>query len=77
MSCQDRFHCCLLPRQRSVPVAQEDSISPFEEFERVFSKFASAEEVTGARVDDDAQEEAEEQKEDEAAKVRQIQQMSQ
>ena len=50
-------------------VAQEDSVSPYEEFERVFSKFASAEEVTGARVDADAQEEAEEEKEEEAAKV--------
>ncbi|EIE19194.1 DUF382-domain-containing protein [Coccomyxa subellipsoidea C-169] len=45
----------------------EDSMSPYEEFARVFSKFASAEEVTGPRVDPDAEAEADEDKEEEAA----------
>ncbi len=45
-------------------------MSPYEEFARVFSKFASAEEVTGPRVDPDAEAEADEDKEGEAAEVR-------
>lgn len=48
---------------------QDDGKSPYEEFERVFSKFASAEEVTGANVDDETPADADEEGEDEPAKV--------
>ncbi len=43
-------------------------MSPYEEFARVFSKFASAEELTGAQVEAE-QAEAEEEEMEEATKV--------
>ena len=45
-------------------------MSPYEEFARVFSKFASAEELTRPQLEDE-EAEAEEEETEEATKVRQ------